>query len=190
MSIQPDSIATEIAARIRRERKARGWTLIDLAEKAGVSRAMISKVERCEASPTATVIGRLSAAFGQTMSELLSNAPLAAPSTGVLRECDMPVWHDPETGYVRRQIATLPDWPTDITLVHLPPGQQVAFPAEAFEALRHLIHVRKGSLRFDEGETTHRLQTGDRLIFGSGKPCTYRNDGHEAVEYLVIVSRL
>lgn len=181
--------ATDLAARVRRERKVRGWTLIDLAAKSGVSRAMISKVERGQASPTATIIGRLSAAFGMTMSEILSVAAAANPASGVRRADDMPVWRDPETGYMRRQIATSPDWPFDVTFVDLPPGQHVKFPAGAFEALRHLIIVLHGSLCLTEGETVHQLNAGDRLILGAAQNCTYANDSQEPAQYLVLVSR-
>ncbi len=64
----------QIASRIRVERDARNWSLDDLAQRSGVSRAMISKVERRESSPTAVLLGKLSAAFGLTLSQLLARA--------------------------------------------------------------------------------------------------------------------
>jgi len=54
----PDNINQRISARIRLEREARGWSLSELAERAGVSRAMIHKIERAESSPTATLLAR------------------------------------------------------------------------------------------------------------------------------------
>ncbi len=64
MDLHEQQTAAAIAERIRLEREDRGWSLSELAERSGVSKAMISKIERCEASPTATVLGRLSGAFG------------------------------------------------------------------------------------------------------------------------------
>src|SRR5690242_11300449 len=93
-----DDPTPRIAARIREEREARNWSLADLAERSGVSRAMISKIERSEASPTAALLGRLSGAFGLTLSSLLARAELRAGQ--VLRAADQPQWRDPETGYV------------------------------------------------------------------------------------------
>src|SRR5262249_4036711 len=55
MSPLLDDIPLKIAARIRGERTARRWSLDDLAEKSNVSKAMISKIERAEASPTAAL---------------------------------------------------------------------------------------------------------------------------------------
>ena len=73
-SIVSNELDGRIAARLLAERTSRGWNLEQLAERSGVSRAMISKVERGESSPTAAVLGRLSAAFGLTLSQLLARA--------------------------------------------------------------------------------------------------------------------
>ena len=63
-----DDPTDAISASLKRERSARGWSLADLSERSGVSKAMISKIERGEASPTATVLGKLSGAFGMALS--------------------------------------------------------------------------------------------------------------------------
>ncbi|WP_258057978.1 helix-turn-helix domain-containing protein, partial [Serratia marcescens] len=52
MNIKLDNLNQLIGARIRIEREARHWSLSDLAERAGVSRAMVHKIERGESSPT------------------------------------------------------------------------------------------------------------------------------------------
>jgi transcriptional regulator with XRE-family HTH domain len=93
VSIIVDDPTPRIAARIREEREARDWSLADLAERSGVSRAMISKIERSEASPTAALLGRLSGAFGLTLSSLLARAELH--SGRVLRANEQPQWKDP-----------------------------------------------------------------------------------------------
>lgn len=61
-----------ISKLLKKERLARGWSLSELAQHAAVSKAMISKIERGEASPTATVLGKLSGAFGLALSALLA----------------------------------------------------------------------------------------------------------------------
>src|SRR5256714_4015862 len=98
-----------LAARIALEREARGWSLADLAARSGVSKAMISKVERGEASPTATLLGRLSGAFGLTLSTLLARAESAGGR--LMRAADQPQWQDPASGYVRRQVSPRSDVP-------------------------------------------------------------------------------
>ena len=72
MSRIDDGAITPLAARLKQEREARGWALADLAQRSGVSRAMISRIERAEASPTALLLARLAAAFGMPLSVLLA----------------------------------------------------------------------------------------------------------------------
>src|SRR5436309_2368931 len=82
------------------ERAVRGGAPDDLAGRAQVWKAMISRIERAEARPTAALRGRLSGAFRLTLSALLAEAE---PShRGPVRAADQPVWRDPATGYVRR----------------------------------------------------------------------------------------
>ena len=91
-------LGTALASRIRLERTSRDWSMDELSKRARVSRAMISKIERQECSPTATVLGRLSGAFGISMSTLLANAE--AEGRRLLRFEDQQIWTDPETKYV------------------------------------------------------------------------------------------
>jgi transcriptional regulator with XRE-family HTH domain/quercetin dioxygenase-like cupin family protein len=70
MSTIVDAMAA-FGERLRAERHARGWPIERLASASGVSRAMISKIERGESSPTAVVLGKLSAALELSVSELL-----------------------------------------------------------------------------------------------------------------------
>ena len=72
--MQHDDIDNRIGASIRAERESRGWSLTELAARAAVSRAMIHKVERGDSSPTANLLGKLSGAFGLSMSTLLARA--------------------------------------------------------------------------------------------------------------------
>src|SRR5262252_6495184 len=96
-----------IALRLREQRARRGWTLDDLAQRAGVSKAMLSKLERSEASPTAALLGRISGALGMTLSTLL--APDGAAGARLVRRPEQPTWRDPATGYLRRQVSPLSD---------------------------------------------------------------------------------
>ncbi|MEU2778907.1 helix-turn-helix transcriptional regulator, partial [Streptomyces sp. NPDC007162] len=69
-----DALVARIAARVRTERERRRWTLAQLADASGVSAAMISRIERGESSPTAVVLGKLSAAFRLSVASLLALA--------------------------------------------------------------------------------------------------------------------
>jgi transcriptional regulator with XRE-family HTH domain len=176
-----------IAARIRAAREVRGWSLADLAAHSGVSRAMISKIERGEASPTAALLARLSGALEMTMSALLAGAETAQDR--VIRAANQPVWTDPATGYVRRSVNPPTGFPIDVVEVVLPAGAVVAAPASSYAFLRHLIWVREGELRFIEGGHVHQLGPGDCLELGEPSDCAYENRSAAPCRYVVIVLR-
>ncbi len=177
-----------LARRLRLEREARGWSLGDLAARSGVSKAMISKVERAEASPTAVLLGRLSGAFGLTLSTLLARAE---GETGQLRRAaSQPVWVDPGSGYRRRQLSPLmAEHPLDLTEVELPAGAEIAYPAASYAFLRQMIWMLDGTLTFREGEATHILEAGDCLALGAPADCTFANRSGRSCRYLVAVVR-
>ncbi|KMO29417.1 LacI family transcriptional regulator [Methylobacterium variabile] len=180
-----------LARRLRLEREARGWSLADLAARSGVSKAMISKVERAEASPTAALLGRLSGAFGLTLSTLLARAE---GETGQLRRhAAQPVWIDPATGYRRRQVSPhlspAADNPLDLTEVELPAGAAISYPAASYAFMRQTIWMLDGTLTFQEGEATHVLEAGDCLALGAPADCTFANRGERPCRYLVAVVR-
>ena len=101
-------------------------------------------------------------------------------------------WTDPETGYIRRQIAPAPgsDIPLDVVQVELPAGASVTFPARNYVSVRQLIWMSDGCLTFLEGEIVHTLSAGDCLELGSPADCTFRNDRGVPCRYVVIVLRL
>lgn len=61
-------LESSIGERIRALRAENGLTLDQLAAESGVSRAMISRIERGEASPTASLLARICAALGLSLS--------------------------------------------------------------------------------------------------------------------------
>jgi transcriptional regulator with XRE-family HTH domain len=190
--MQDDDVVTAaLAARLRTEREARGWSIGDLAARSGVSRAMISKIERNEASPTAALLGRLSGAFGLTLSTLLARSESDASGEGrLMRSARQPRWTDPATGYVRRAVSP-PGAVPELVQVELPPGARVDYPASAFTFLRgQCVWVLSGALDFIEGPTTHRLRRGDCLALGHAMACGFVNPSESAASlYLVALTR-
>ena len=187
MTTVSDDTTARLAHRIRLEREARGWSLADLAERSGVSKAAISKIERGEMSPTAVLLVRLSAAFDLTLAGLL----LRAESGGerLVRASDQPVWRDPETGYTRRQIIALPDHPVEVVEVELPASARVGLPASSYARIRQVVWVREGALTLTEGGVRHDLAAGDCLGFGPPTEVIFANEGGEPCTYVVALAR-
>jgi transcriptional regulator with XRE-family HTH domain len=190
VNTEMDDATRRLAARIKVEREARGWTLAELAEHSGVSRAMIAKVEAGKSSPTAMLLGKLSGAFQITISTLLARAETASRSR-VLRRDQQLLWRDPQSGYVRRQVFPIPGSPVPIDLVEveLPAGAVLAFPASSYSFARHLIWLQKGRLVFVEGKEEHHLRAGDCLELGEPQDCRYENRSAASCTYLVLLLR-
>jgi transcriptional regulator with XRE-family HTH domain len=207
MSTIVDPVAA-FGERLRGERRARGWPIERLAAASGVSRAMISKIERGESSPTAVVLGKLSAALELSVSELLAPASAGAGPGGpasagrdtdvgaqvrrgggvVRRAAGTPEWRDPETGYLRRQVST-PRFPAAVTEVTLPPSARVPYPAGAYAFIAQLVLVLSGQLTLADGPDRHVLAAGDTFELGEPRPREFRNDSAEDCRYLVVVTR-
>src|SRR5216117_1771712 len=96
-----------IAERVRELRAAHGLSLDALAGKTGVSRSMISVIERGESSPTAVVLEKLAAGLGVTLVSLFDPPAAAAerPNGPLARREDQPTWQDPASGYIRRNVS-------------------------------------------------------------------------------------
>jgi transcriptional regulator with XRE-family HTH domain len=179
-------IGQALAARVRLERTSRAWSMDDLSKRAGVSRAMISKIERQECSPTATVLGRLSAAFGISMSALLANAE--NDGQRLLRFKEQQIWTDPKTGYNRRSVSPIAGAPLQLVQVELPPRAKLTFPAKAYTFLHQQIWMLSGHLLFSEGRDVHSLHMGDCLQLGYPQECTFENPSASvSCRYLVAV---
>ena len=177
-----------IARRIRLERDTRFWSLADLAARSGVAKATISKIERQEMSPTAVTLLKLATAFDLTLAGLLLRAE--AEEGRLSRAADQPLWQDPETGYLRRQIFSRADFPLELVQVTMPPGQSVTLPAASFARIRQLLVVQSGALVLTEaGNDRHQLAAGDCLAFGPPADTIFANESAEPCTYSVFLMR-
>jgi transcriptional regulator with XRE-family HTH domain len=181
-----DALSIAIATTLQAARQARGMSGGTLADRSGVSRAMISKIERGETQPTAVLLAKLAAALGMTLSELVARAE--QDQKRLARREDQPHWTDPDTGYTRRAVSPTAGGPLELIEIELPASAEAAFPAEAF-ALRHQqIWVLTGRLTFHEGDTEHVLDAGDCLQVGPPQACVFANRTGTACRYVVALA--
>jgi transcriptional regulator with XRE-family HTH domain len=189
MDTEPD-LTARLAARLRGLRSERGLTLERLAERAGVSRSMISLVERGESSPTAAVLDRIAAGLGVTLASLFAAEP-RADAAPLLRRADQVDWRDPETGYVRRNLSP-PGYPSPIELVEvvLPARTRVAYDTVATRAagVSQQVWVLDGHVDLTLGTATHHLAPGDCLAMRLDRPVAFRNAADAPARYLVALA--
>jgi transcriptional regulator with XRE-family HTH domain len=180
-------LSARLALVVRRAREGRGLSTSALAERSGVSRAMITRIEQGAVSPTAALLSRLSGALQLTLSELIARAELPEPR--LARADEQPVWTDPPSGYRRRAVSPPAATAADLVEVELPPGAAVAFGADAYRFIDQQIWVLEGALRFTEGDRVFELERGDCLALGAPQDCEFRNPTDRPCRYLVVVAR-
>jgi transcriptional regulator with XRE-family HTH domain len=174
-----------IAQRLRELRDARGLTLAGLAERSGVSKSNISLIERGESSATATVLDKLSAALGVTVASLFEKPADDLPSP-LSRLEDQPVWTDPGSGYVRRNLSPGAYSPIQLVEVGFPAGQRVAYETSARDVDVHQqVWIVEGTMEVSVGGTLWTLNAGDCLAMRLDQPIAYHNPTGKPARYLV-----
>ncbi|MGH9467562.1 MAG: helix-turn-helix domain-containing protein [Terriglobales bacterium] len=180
-----DSARTErqIARRLAALRREQGWTLEELARRTDISRASLSRIERCELSPTASMLTTLCGQYGWTLSRLMANAEQGSPS--IIRRQEQTVWKDPETGYTRR-ILSPPDRQRkgEMVEIMIPAGASVTVAGYAAPTLEHHLWVLSGTLDLHLDGSSFRLASGDCARFVISGACTFTCRGRRPVRYL------
>ncbi len=182
-----EELGTALAVAVKTARTERGLTAEALASMSGVSRAMISKIERCEAQPSAVLLAKLAVAFGMTLSELIARAE--GGQERLRRSSEQPSWTDPETGYTRKAISPPSSPALELVEVTLPAGAEVSYPAGSYRFTEQQIWVLDGQLRFIEGAKIHELDTGDCLQLGPATDCTFSNPTKKPCRYLIALDK-
>lgn len=181
-------INRRIAARVAGLRSGQRLSLDTLAAKCGVSRSMLSLVERGEASPTAVVLEKIATGLGVPLAMLFDDA--ASPPSPLSRGADRSTWRDPESGYARRNISP-PSFPSPIRIVEveLPAGARVAYEtAEREPGMHQQVWVREGSIEMTVGHATQRLDEDDCLAMALDKPIAFRNRSRKSARYIVVIA--
>ncbi|MFC8343367.1 helix-turn-helix domain-containing protein [Streptomyces sp. NPDC057280] len=184
--IAPDPVDVRLGARLAELRAERGWSLGELADRTGVSKSTLSRAERAESSPTASLLNRLCAAYGRTMSQLLSEVETEPPL--LVRAAEQPVWEDRASGFVRRSVSP-PHSGLRGELVEgrLAPGSDIAYDRPPVPGLEQHIWVLEGALDMTAQDVGHRLGAGDCLRLRVWGPTRFRCAGPEPVRYVLAV---
>ena len=181
-------INERIASRVRQIRAERGLSLEALAESSGVSRSMISLIERGQSSATAVVLEKLATGLDVPLAWLF-DAP-AAPASPVSRRKDQVEWRDPASGYIRRNVSPSGSAsPVRLVEVVFPVGARVSYETGARPGLTHQqIWVLQGAIEVTLGKERYELRTGDCLAMVLDRPITFRNRTSQPARYAVILS--
>ncbi|NUP41244.1 MAG: helix-turn-helix transcriptional regulator [Streptomyces sp.] len=182
----PDPVDARLGARLAELRAERGWSLGELAERSGISRSTLSRAERAEISPTASLLNRLCGVYGRTMSQLLSEVE-AEPAL-LVPAAEQQVWEDRASGFVRRSVSP-PHAGLRGELVEgrLTSGADIAYDRPPVPGLEQHIWVLEGALEVTAQEVEHHLGTGDCLRLRVWGPTRFRCSGQDDVRYVLAV---
>lgn len=174
-----------LGAQIRKERQARGFTLDELAERSGVSKSMLSEVERGTKTPTVLVLDKLATALHTSIARLLDEP--VANRTVVLRSTEHRVVADP-AGWERRILSpVLPGVEFEFMRTRLGPGVDAGEFSPHGHGSREYVAVEAGVLQLTIEGVVHRLDGGDSIYYPGDQRHGFANEGTvDCVFYLAM----
>jgi transcriptional regulator with XRE-family HTH domain len=190
MKTIPNNAPPEVGATLQRLRLARGLTLEDLSRVAGVSKSMLSQIEREKANPTIAITWRLANALGVEIGELLSNQQKAVDTIRLLEAHETPTLPGTHAGYVLRilgpmELAGKYEW-YELTLA---PGGELASQPHDPGTTEHLT-LLNGAMELEVGTAKKKVKIGATARYPADLPHAIRNPGKtEAKALLVVIHR-
>ncbi|MGV7206499.1 helix-turn-helix domain-containing protein [Oxalobacteraceae bacterium A2-2] len=183
----PPNAPPEVGAALQRLRLARGLTLEDLSRIAGVSKSMLSQIEREKANPTIAITWRLANALGVQISELLSSDAPAADAIRVIDAHETPTLPGAHAGYILRilgpmELAGKYEW-YELTLA---PGGELASQGHDPGAQEHLT-VLHGSVEVEVGTDKKKIKLGGTARYPADQQHVIRNHGKTEAKALMVV---
>ncbi len=186
---EPESINRHLGDRVKRLRSERSWSLEALANASGVSRSMLSQIEREQANPTLAVTLRIARAFSLTLGELLET-PNAASSVNVIRANDHAYHYRSDAHCQIRTLSPLNlEKDVEFYQVALKAGGALR-SAPHFEGTREFLTVQKGQVRVESANDFEILLPGDSASYRADVPHAIVNSGKgDALIFLVDIYR-
>ena len=164
-----DPLTATLCARLKQLRQDRKWSLDALSRACGVSRSMLSQIERREANPTLAVAWRIAQAFGLSLGELVES-PASGSSLHVIRAGDRAhVFRSDRDCRIRTLSPLHLEKDVEFYEVELRPGRALRSPAH-FTGTREFLTVHKGRVRVESGNDAETLGPGDSLSYPADVP--------------------
>lgn len=186
---EPDAVHLQLCDRVRDLRRKKGWTLEQLSSACGVSRSMLSQIERNQANPTLGVAYRIAQAFGMSIGSLVDQ-PSASSSIDVIRSDDRTYQYRSDQHVRIRTLSPLHlEKDVEFYELTLKPGGTLK-SAPHFGGTREFLTVSQGQVRLISGDDSADLKVGDSAHYPADVPHVIENLGKTAaVIFLVDIYR-
>ena len=171
----------QLGARVRATRLGRGLSLDAVARRAGVSRSMLSAVERGGKVPTVLILDHIATALDTSIARLLGEE--RAARVIILRHAAQDVARDP-SGWERRILSpVLPGVEFELMRTTIAPGVDAGVFAPHARGSREYLAVERGALQLTIDETPYTLRAGDSAYYDGDCHHQFVNPGREPCVY-------
>ncbi len=163
-SAEIDPSTGHLCKRLKQLRAERNWSLDALARASGVSRSMLSQIERAQANPTLAVAFRIARAFEMSLADLVET-PEAMSSLHIIRAGDRAYHYRSDRMCTIRTLSPL-NLEKDVEFyeVEFKKGG-VLRSAPHFEGTREFLTVQRGRVRVESGSDVEELDVGDSASY-------------------------
>ncbi|NVO06992.1 MAG: helix-turn-helix transcriptional regulator [Rhodoferax sp.] len=185
LSNEPPRVGDTLAAL----RQAHALSLDELSRKAGVSKSMLSQIERAQANPTVAVVWRLANALGVPIAELLGGAPAApaAPAISLVPTQSTPSLRSPDNLCELRILGPV-EMAGQFEWYELKLQAGGVLESQAHEpGTREHLTVVSGSMEVRVNDTSQKLKTSETARYGADSPHSIRNTGKTAASAWLVV---
>lgn len=179
----------DLGATIRARRLELGLTLERLAGRTGVSRAMLSDIERGAKNPTVKLAAQIAKGLGWTISQLLGEPTPEAPDpVSLVRLSEQHVLIDPRSGIERHLLSpAFQRRGIEVLWYVVPPGPSTGpLPPLRSGAEAH-VTVIQGRLHWRLGDREETLSIGDSLSFPADRGYELENPDPTPSQYFVVI---
>lgn len=181
-------VVVQISNKIKSIRKEKNLTLQDIADRAGVTKGLISQIENSRTIPSLLVLIQIIKALEVDLDLFFNDLGAHANAVPILvqRKADYERFEkEPSSGYEYFRIFTkkVKQSTIDIVLLEIQPGSSRDFvQTEAFE----YKYIISGSVKYQFLDQEIELGAGDSMLFDGRLPHNPINEGTEVVKMLVV----
>ena len=180
-----ETVSRYVCEQVKQLRKRKGWTLEQLSTLSGVSRSMLSQIERGSANPTLAVAFRIAQAFDVSLGDLVDGV-CKRPKIEVIRSDDeTSVFRDDEKCRIKTLSPLNLEKDVEFYEVVLRPGQTLDSAAH-FTGTREFLTVQQGRVKIQSGDESTILKKGDSAQYIADVDHSIENVGKsDAIFFLV-----
>lgn len=167
-------LGRRVADNLKERRRVLGWSLDELAQASGVSRAALSQIETCKTNPSLGVLWKVAVGLGIPFAELMGND---RDNVSLLRRGEAQPLRSPDGKFESRPLARAGAGP-GVEVYELRLSGHASYSSEPHgPGTRELVTVISGSLRMTVGPESYLLAIGDSLVFPADQRHVYENPG-------------